>query len=340
MNRTVTAANVGRLFFPQSKSLGIDRGEFSTAMLDKIVYAGTMSRSFEQASKDLRKLAEVEVPPKQVERVCQRIGAERVTERDEAVAAYQKLPLIERKAVPTGVTAPDLAMVGCDGGRLQILERTGAAVEAEEMDAAAEGRRGKHWREDKVGLLQTMKSTVCASDPCPEIPECFVDPTRILKLARELKKQSAPSEEAAKETAEPELGVETLAENPVLYEPPQVVEKRVVILTRALAGLRPHLGDASVAVGILRRVTQGVRGGRFGKQLDDLAQLFFVVRTNLGFHPCAVVRVCRRDGRTEIRGRFDAGDRIVAAGRCIEVEVATIDRAVAVFAAVTRVPVP
>ena len=197
-------------------------------MLDKIVYAGTMSRSFEQASKDLRKLAEVEVPPKQVERVCQRIGAERVTERDEAVAAYQKLPLIERKAVPTGVTAPDLAMVGCDGGRLQILERTGAAVEAEEMDAAAEGRRGKHWREDKVGLLQTMKSTVCASDPCPEIPECFVDPTRILKLARELKKQSAPSEEAAKETAEPELGVETLAENPVLYEPPQVVEKRVV----------------------------------------------------------------------------------------------------------------
>ena len=102
MSRTVTAEHVGRLFFPQSKSLGIDRGEYSPALLDKIVYAGTMSRSFEQASKDLRKLAEVEVPTKQVERVCQRIGNERVMERDEAVAAYQKLPLIERKAVPTG----------------------------------------------------------------------------------------------------------------------------------------------------------------------------------------------------------------------------------------------
>ena len=197
-------------------------------MLDKIVYAGTMSRSFEQASKDLRKLAEVEVPTKQVERVCQRIGSERVAERDDAVAAYQELPLTERKSVPPGVTAPDLAMVGCDGGRLQILERSGATVEAEEADAAEEGRRGKHWREDKIGLLQTMKSTVSASDPCPEIPATFVDPTRILKLARELKKQAASSEEAAQETSEPEAGAETLAENPVVYEPPEVLKKRLV----------------------------------------------------------------------------------------------------------------
>jgi hypothetical protein len=197
-------------------------------MLDKIVYAGTMSRSFDQASKDLAKLAEVAVPTKQVERVTKRIGQERVEERQEAVAAYRKLPLTKRKDVPEGVTAPDVAMVGCDGGRLQIWERSGAAVEAEEANAAEEGQRGQHWREDKIGLLQTMKSTVSASDPCPEIPESFVDPTRILKLARELKKSSVPSEEAAKETSEPETGVETLAENPRVYEPPEVLEKRFV----------------------------------------------------------------------------------------------------------------
>jgi hypothetical protein len=228
MSHTVTAANVGRLFFPQSKSLGIDRGEYSTAMLDKIVYAGTMGRSFEQASKDLRKLAEVEVPTKQVERVCQRIGDERVAERNEAVAAYQELPLTERKSAPPGVTAPDLAVVGCDGGRLQILDRGGAKVEAEEASPAAEGRRGKHWREDKIGVVQTMTSVVSASDPCPEIPECFVDPTRILKLARELKNQSLPSEEAVQDSAEPEAGVEALAENRAVYEPPEVVEKRFI----------------------------------------------------------------------------------------------------------------
>jgi hypothetical protein len=228
MSRTVTAANVGRLFFPQSKSLGIDRGEYSVAMLDKIVYAGTMNRSFEQASANLRKLAEVEVPTKQVERVCRRIGQERVAQRDEAVLAYQELPLAERKQAPPGVTAPELAVVGCDGGRLQILERTGVAVAAEEADDAEDGRRGKYWREDKISVLQTMNSRVFASDPCPEIPESFVDPTRILKLARELKKQAAPSAEAAKETSEPEVGAETLAENPVVYEPPEVLEKRFV----------------------------------------------------------------------------------------------------------------
>jgi hypothetical protein len=208
--------------------LGIDRGEYSVALLDKIVYAGVNNTSFAQGSQDLSKLAEIDVSTKQVERVCQRIGAERVVQRNEAVAQYQALPLTQRKAVPVGVTTPALAVVGCDGGRLQIFERTGAAVEAEEAMEAEDGRRGKHWREDKIGLLQTMKSEVVASDPCPVIPDAFVDPTRILKLARELKKQALPHEEAVKETAEPEIGVETLAEDRRVYEPPKVEERRFV----------------------------------------------------------------------------------------------------------------
>jgi hypothetical protein len=197
-------------------------------MLDKIVYAGSNNTSFEQGSKDLSKLAEVEVSAKQVERVCKRIGEERVAERDEAVKAYQELSLAERKATPAGVTAPALAVVGCDGGRLQILDRTGAKVEAEAASDAEDGRRGQHWREDKIAVLQTMQSEVAASDPCPEIPECFVDPTRIMKLTRELKKQALPSEEAVKESAEPEVGAEALAEERSQWEPPEVVEKRLV----------------------------------------------------------------------------------------------------------------
>ena len=207
-------------------SLGIDRGEFSTALLAKIVYAGVTNSSFEQGHADLHHLAEVEVPTKQVERVCHRIGDERVRERDEAVANYQALPLAERKGVPDGVTAPNLAVVGCDGGRLQILDRGGGKIEAEEAAKTDDGRRGKHWREDKIGLLMTMKSVESACDPCPEIPEQFIDPTRILKLARELKKQASPLEEAAQESSEPEVGVETLAEAAEQWEPPEVVEKR------------------------------------------------------------------------------------------------------------------
>ena len=219
------------------------------ALLDKIVYAGVNNSSFEQGSQDLAKLAEVEVSAKQVERVCKRIGAERVAQRDEAVETYQAIPLTKRKEVPVGGTAPELAVVGCDGGRLQILERTGAAVEAEEATAAEDGRRGKHWREDKIGLLQTMQSEVAASDPCPAIPEQFVDATRILKLARELKKQALPSEDAVKETPEPEIGVETLAENGRVYEPPEVQEKRFVASRVRWPNFGPILATAAWAWG-------------------------------------------------------------------------------------------
>lgn len=198
-------------------------------MLDKIVYAGVTNGSFAQASADLEKLAEVAVSAKQVERVSKRIGRERVVERDRAVAAYQALPLMERKAVPADTaapTAPEVAVIGADGGRLQILERQGGKIEAEE--ATEEGRAGKHWREDKIGLLMRMASVESACDPCPDIPEQFVDPTRILKLARELKKQAPPQDEAAKEPSEPEVGVAALAENRATWEPPEVLESRLV----------------------------------------------------------------------------------------------------------------
>jgi hypothetical protein len=200
-------------------------------MLDKIVYAGTANSSFAQGSEALLKLAEIQVSAKQVERVAKRIGQERVAERDRDVSAYQALPLTERKAAPEGVNAPKLAVVGCDGGRLQILDRCGRVVEAEEATDAAkteEGRAGKHWREDKIGLLMTMTSEECTNDPCPEIPKHFVDPTRILKLARELKTKAAAREESAKEAAEPEVGLDALANREATWEPPEVQEKRLV----------------------------------------------------------------------------------------------------------------
>ncbi len=226
-----TAANVGGLFFPQSKSLGIDRGTYSPAMLHKVVHAGVSNGSFELGSKDLDVLAEVAVSAKQVERVTQRIGEERHEERQAAVAAYQALSLVERKGVPPGVQAPEVAVVGADGGRMQIRERCAGsadiAASVEEVPAE-EGRSGRYWREDKIGLLMTMSSIESASDPCPAIPEHFVDPTCILKLARELKKQALPAEDGLKEATEPEVGAEALAENPQHWKPPEVKQKRLV----------------------------------------------------------------------------------------------------------------
>ena len=207
-------------------------------MQRQITYAGTVGRSFAEASALLHQLADLGVSAKQVERVTRRVGEGRVAERDAAVAAYQELPLVEKFAVPAGVTPPELAVVMVDGGRLQILDRTGApdpaaadapplpgptpAPAAEAWDE--EGVTAGHWREDKVGLLLAMHSDVSAADPCPEVPPSFLDAARVGALARELSRH-VKSEEGA------EPGSDAEGEPPragASYQPPGVGERTVV----------------------------------------------------------------------------------------------------------------
>jgi hypothetical protein len=242
-SRKATATAAGGLFFPQSKSLGIDQSETSPALLQKITYAGTACRSFAEASATLHHLADVTVDPKQVERVSERIGAERVAEREAQTAAFQTLPLVEKFAVPPGQAAPDLAVVMADGGRLQILDRSppaapppAAATPPIESDPAAAATDPQwdeepppaagHWREDKVALLLTMQSAVAEADPCPDIPVGFLDVVRIPKLARQLRKAVRVSEDAVADSDEPEAAAEVLREQ--AYEPPKVSTRQVV----------------------------------------------------------------------------------------------------------------
>jgi hypothetical protein len=300
----ITAANAGRLFFPQSKSLGVDRSHYSNAVLAKIGYAGSNNTSYEQAHGDLDHLAELDVSAKQVRRLCKRIGDERVAERDAAVAAYQALPLVERKAAPAGVVPPAVATVSVDGGRVQIFERpssvavppparttpaipqpdvvveaagvhTGVAApsEPETTPSAAEDgtlaaataanaaaavvgveeedeqRRGKFWREDKIGLLLTMQSAVATEDPCPQVPQTFLNPVRMTKLVRELKKRAPPQEDAAKESEDPHAGEDALRENEEHWEPPEVKAKHVVATRRCWEKFGPMVATAAWALG-------------------------------------------------------------------------------------------
>ncbi len=197
---------------------------------------------------------DLDVNAKALERMTERIGEERCAERDGEVEAYRKLPLTERKDKPDEVVAPDLAVVGVDGGRLQILERTGqgksaSAKSEEEAPLSPEaGHRGKHWREDKIGLLMTMTSVAAATDPCPEVPAAFVDPTRILKLTRELKTKRSASEESSGEEAAapskaPEAEEQTLREEAerVRWQPPEVKEKHLSATRRSWSLFGPML---------------------------------------------------------------------------------------------------
>lgn len=210
----------------------------------------------------LKKLANIEADEKQVERLTRAIGEERVAERATEVEKFQKLPLAQKFAVPEDVPAPDLAVVMVDGGRLQIMDRGGSAKAASPAVAAASeplaapgnedweeaaDMKG-HWREDKIGLLMTMRSTVSNQDPCPEIPECFVDPTRIPRLVRELKKNVKQTEDAVAEAEEPEVVEQALAEA-VAYEPPKVAEREVVASRCTWPNFAPILAAAARHLG-------------------------------------------------------------------------------------------
>ena len=177
-----------------------------------IVYAGTQLTSFAQGSAALEALSRLNVATKQVERITEKIGQERVEQRDEAVQKFLALPLMDRCKSPVANPPPEsnVASVMMDGGRLQILDRSKRDPDLTETADDDPPERTGHWREDKIGLLMTMTSKVSADDPCPEIPENFIDPTRIFKLAREIKGHVSGTKDESTEL--PESEAESMSE--------------------------------------------------------------------------------------------------------------------------------
>ena len=129
-------------------------------MLQKIVYAGSNNPSFQRASQDLLVLAEVTVPVKQVERLTERIGQERLAEREATTAAYLARPLTQREDAPPGTTAPPLAVVEMDGGRLQIR----AAPPEVEAATAPPAQPSPPWPVISTGPSQPRNPTAKPND--------------------------------------------------------------------------------------------------------------------------------------------------------------------------------
>jgi hypothetical protein len=95
----------------QAGRLGLDRSSLSPGVLAKVIHAGATPPSFATASDALTVLAEADVSAKMVERRARAIGTARCVEREAETVADLALPLTERKGVPAGVAAPDLAVV-------------------------------------------------------------------------------------------------------------------------------------------------------------------------------------------------------------------------------------
>ena len=240
--------------------MGIDRTHFSPALQAKIVFSGTHNPSYTKAEIDLQVLAELDVGNKQVRRLCKTIGDELVAERDAKVAEYQAKPLVERKRVPEGVQAPEVAAVAVDGGRLQILERVAQGksvpvLEPEEIEddvaipeAASKTKRPLYWREDKIGLMMTMTSECHESDPCPQIPESFVNSQWIPELAKEMGKGSAktPCDSEPSVVPQPPPALE---EKPKEWKSPEVTSKQLVATRRPWAEFGPMVAQKAWSLG-------------------------------------------------------------------------------------------
>ncbi|MGF1583665.1 MAG: hypothetical protein ACFCD0_30480 [Gemmataceae bacterium] len=192
------------------------------------MYAGVNTSSFRAASEKLRRLADIDVGPKQVQRVTKRIGSERIAERDQQVQDYQQLPLVERKAAPADVTAPQVAVVGVDGGRIQSFERKGQPVACEDQPTWENDNNATHWREDKIGLLMSLESLVHETDPCPEIPTNFLDPFRIAELAGELNHKPPMAAQESDSNPPADSANEPTVLRDIYRQPPEVIKNRIV----------------------------------------------------------------------------------------------------------------
>ncbi len=139
------------------------------------------------------------------------------------MAAWESQPLLAKLTAPPGVRAPGVACVTCDGGRIQ------------RCDLPEEAK--SHWCESKVGALLELKPNPQDSDPCPQVPDKFLELGRVDELTREIKR-SAPKGTVFQRGADNETEAETPpavaapARETVVAKPP-VIESRDVVASLA-----------------------------------------------------------------------------------------------------------
>lgn len=195
----------------------------------KTVHLGAKLGSFASAADSVAETLEVELTTKRVERLTERIGCERVAQRELAIADWEALPLVEKLAAPKGIKAPAVAGVSCDGGRMQRCDLP--------EDAKS------HWCETKVGVLLEIAPNPHDADPCPHVPTKFLDVVRMEQVTREIKRavpkgqtfesseKSPATSSADSSSADSRAAVATTAEE-IFAEPP-VVESRDVVASLA-----------------------------------------------------------------------------------------------------------
>ncbi len=117
-------APVSVLFFPQRPLLKLDGRAYSPLVLERIVSAGGLAKSFVSAAKLLKLIGEIDVSSRQINNLTVLVGEELARERDRQTAAYADRPLPRTATLVEPI--PQLACVQVDGGRMQTRAGRGA----------------------------------------------------------------------------------------------------------------------------------------------------------------------------------------------------------------------
>ena len=178
-----------------------------------MTWAGSNLGSYEVAVEAMQALGNVSVSAGRIRRVVERVGGERVAEREEAVERYRSLELPKQQMGSLAVDPPEIGVIMMDGGRYQRRDHFGKADRP-----AGE----THWREVKVGCLLSMRGAVFESDPMPELPEWLASSEAVAELAKMAQgQQEGESERPCSATSEEASGEP-------LFPGPRLISREVV----------------------------------------------------------------------------------------------------------------
>ena len=198
-------------------------------------YLGTALSSFPQAQVAAKAVLETVLGVKRIERLTERIGTERVAERDEAVKLWQRRTVVEKEKAPPNVKAPQLAVLMPDGGRMQLC--------GPHLDSST------HWVEYKAGCLLDMESETHEADPCPELPEMFLQQERMERLTHEIGKKAADVCDPAS-TGPPLPDHHVQAPSVAYPQPPKVVSRDIVATLQSSRDFGPMLAARAWELGM------------------------------------------------------------------------------------------
>lgn len=133
--------------------------------MHRIVYADSEASSSHRAAVLLKQLGGNDVSAKTIERITMAVGKELAEQRDAQANS-------NAQAFPTVETPPALAVVQCDGGRIQTRS-----------EGCGPGVHNEQWRETKNAGLWRMLHQTFDDDPQPDLPCAFCDPEKVAKLA-------------------------------------------------------------------------------------------------------------------------------------------------------------